>query len=547
MTRLRIAALSVWLSACATDTASTGADDSTSESTGDTSAAPTSNPATSNDTTASMSSTTDAPTTSSSTTSSTDDTSTTEATDTTTGSSDSTGPGESTDGSTTTNASTSETTDASTTTSPEETTGAPAACGDGNQDPDEACDDGNRDDNDGCDADCVPSAVVQLAAGGDHTCALTRVGTTRCWGRGTDGMLGYDSEVDVGDNETPASRGDVMVGGVVAQLAAGTWHTCALRELDTVRCWGDGVAGQLGYGNTNDVGDNETPSAAGDVDIVESVLQISAGGQHTCAVLETAGVRCWGLGTNGRLGYGNVLGIGDDEVPADVADVDLGADAIEVHTGDAHSCALVEGGTVRCWGLGSFGRLGYGNLAAIGDDESPSSAGDVDVGGTVVELALGEEHTCALLDTGGVRCWGRSFHGQLGYGNTASVGDNETPASVGDVDIGGPVVQIGAGGSHTCAVLEGGSVRCWGFEGLGYANDETIGNDETPASAGDIDVGGTVVQVSLGDSHTCALLDTGAVRCWGVASSGQLGYGNEAHVGYDDTPASAGDVPVFEP
>lgn len=549
MTRLWIAALLAWLSACSADAASVSAGDSTGESTGDTSTVGNTTAFTiGNDTTASMSSTTDPSTSSSSTESPTDDSSTSNTTDPTTGSGDSSGPPESSEGSTTTAAVTSEGPDSSSTSaSLEESTGTPSVCGDGSQDADEACDDGNREDNDGCDGDCVPSAVIQVVAGGSHTCALTRVGSTRCWGRGTDGMLGYDSEVDIGDNETPASRGDVMVGGVVAQLTAGTWHTCALRQLETVRCWGDGVAGQLGYGNTNDIGDNEVPSDAGDVDIVEAVVQVSAGEQHTCAVLETAGVRCWGLGLNGRLGYGNVLNIGDDEAPADIADVDVGADAIEVRVGDAHSCALVEGGAVRCWGLGSFGRLGYGNIATIGDDEAPSSAGNVDVGGTVVQLALGEEHTCALLEGGTVRCWGRSFYGQLGYGNTSSIGDDESPASAGDVDIGGVVVQISAGRHHTCAILDGGSVRCWGFDGLGYANDETIGNDETPASAGDVDVGGTAVQVGLGDSHTCVLLDTGAVRCWGAATSGQLGYGNEEHVGYDNTPASAGDVPVFEP
>lgn len=83
--------------------------------------------------------------------------------------------------------------------------------------------------------------------------------------------------------------------------------------------------------------------------------------------------------------------------------------------------------------MGMFGSLGYGNTAQIGDNEAPAVAGDVDVGGTVVQLVAGDSETCALLTTGGVRCWGYNYFGQLGYGNTTQIGDDETPASAGDV------------------------------------------------------------------------------------------------------------------
>ncbi len=168
---------------------------------------------------------------------------------------------------------------------------------------------------------------------------------------------------------------------------------------------------------------------------------------------------------------------------------------IPLATGNAHTCALLDRGAVRCWGAGSFGRLGYGNTDDIGDDEIPASAGDVDVGGTVTQIAAGSAHTCALLDRGAVRCWGAGSFGRLGYGNTDDIGDDETPASAGDVDVGGTVTQIAAGGAHTCALLDTGAVRCWGLGGLGklgYGNTDDIGDDETLASAGDVDVGGIV-------------------------------------------------------
>ena len=109
----------------------------------------------------------------------------------------------------------------------------------------------------------------------------------------------------------------------------------------------------------------------------------------------------------------------------------------ELSLGQTHSCFRSAGGNVRCWGWGVGGRLGYGNEIDIGDDETPASAGDVNVGGTVVQISAGSEHTCALLNTGKVRCWGYGTYGQLGYGNVTDIGDDETPASAGDVNVGG--------------------------------------------------------------------------------------------------------------
>ena len=144
---------------------------------------------------------------------------------------------------------------------------------------------------------------------------------------------------------------------------------------------------------------------------------------------------------------------------------------------------------MRCWGSGSDG-LGYGNQETIGDDETPSAAKDIDVGAPVVQLAAGDFGACALLDTGNVRCWGSGEQGQLGYGNVETIGDDETPASAGDVNVGALVTSIDRGFGHVCATLVTGKVRCWGRGGpaaLGYGNTEDIGDDETPADAGDVE------------------------------------------------------------
>ena len=136
----------------------------------------------------------------------------------------------------------------------------------------------------------------------------------------------------------------------------------------------------------------------------------------------------------------------------------MGGTVIQIDAGVFHTCALLDTGAVRCWGAGGTGRLGYGNSVTIGDDETPATAGDVDVGGTVAQIVTGS-HTCALLDTGAVRCWGSGTDGKLGYGNTTIIGDNETPASAGDVNIVDPgdVVTLGVVGLPAGALFATGT------------------------------------------------------------------------------------------
>lgn len=136
----------------------------------------------------------------------------------------------------------------------------------------------------------------------------------------------------------------------------------------------------------------------------------------------------------------------------------------------SHSCAIAANGTLHCWGDGFGGELGYGNTNNIGDNESPGSAGAVDLGGhSAVAVSVGDNHTCAILDDHTVRCWGEGASGQLGYGNTNNIGDNETPGSVGPVNLGAgrTAMEVSAGGSHTCALLDDDTVRCWGLGSSG--------------------------------------------------------------------------------
>ncbi len=406
-----------------------------------------------------------------------------------------------------------------------------------------------------CASDCVNGICndpVQVAAGGGHTCVRFRAGTVRCWGYNAFGQLGYGHRDTIGDDESPASEGDVDLGGAAIQIATGDEHTCAVLEGGTLRCWGYNRFGQLGYGNINDVGDDETPAMVDTVDVGGVVTEVSAGSSHTCAKLEGGKVRCWGNPDNGRLGYGNTRAVGAEELPSAAGDINLGRRAVGIQAADGRfalafggivpgsiSCAVLEGGGVRCWGPSSA-PLGYPRRRTdLGDNETPADVGVVDIGGPVTQIAAGVLHVCALLGgdavsgAGPVRCWGENAAGILGYGmDPLIIGDDEHPAEAGDVPIGGNATQIALSGMHTCALLDTGNVRCWGIgDILGYESNDIIGDDEVPSSVGVVNLGGRALQISAGTQHTCALLEGGRVRCWGGNEHSQLGTPDSGVVG----------------
>ena len=399
---------------------------------------------------------------------------------------------------------------------------------------------------------------IDVSAAADrsgHTCALISGTGARCWGFGGDGRLGYGNVATIGDDESPGSAGpvDLGAGRTAIALALGAFHSCALLDDGRARCWGFGGDGRLGYGNVATIGDDESPGSVGPVDLGagRSAKAITAGSGHSCALLDDGTVRCWGFGGDGRLGYAKPNPIGDDETPGSVGPADLGAGrtARAISAGETHTCAVLDDGSVRCWGFASNGQLGYANNVTIGENETPGSVGPVDLGTgrTARAISAGNGHTCALLDDGTVRCWGFGGNGRLGYGNVATIGDSETPGSVAPVNLGAgrTAVAISAGAAYTCAVLDDGTVRCWGSGAdgrLGYGNTNDIGDDETPGSAGPVNLGPgrTAVAISAGGRHTCALLDDGSVRCWGGGALGPLGYCNESDIGDDETPGSVG-------
>lgn len=303
--------------------------------------------------------------------------------------------------------------------------------------------------------------VARIATGRDHACVKLESGKAKCVGRNSWGGLGYGDTA----RETAATAGELDLAGTIVDLSAGFGYSCAVLDDGTVRCWGTAQGGRLGYGNRDDV---LSAKDAGPVPVGGQVRDIETGPAGvTCALMTSGSVRCWGQNLQGVLGYATSTDVGANNTPADVGDVALPGKAVQLAIGNAHVCALIEGGTVRCWGFGEEGRLGYKLEGNIGDDETPFTGKDVDLGGKATAIVAGDAHTCALLDAGSVRCWGIGRNGRLGYGGDESIGETRSPAQAGDVAIGGTATRLAAGPAHTCAALESGDVVCWGekFDG----------------------------------------------------------------------------------
>jgi alpha-tubulin suppressor-like RCC1 family protein len=287
-------------------------------------------------------------------------------------------------------------------------------------------------------------------------------------------------------------------------IAAGYGHTCALTGAGGVKCWGNNGDGEVGDGTKTH---RLTPVAVHG--LANDVQAIAAGEALSCALTDEGGVKCWGENESGELGDGTTT---DRHRPVDVAGLASGVRAIAA--GEALSCALTDGGGVKCWGENEYGELGDGTTT---NRHLP-----VDVSGLasgVTAIAIGYLHACALTRAGGVQCWGYNRFGQLGDGTTT---DRHTPVDVSGLTSG--VTAITAGGGHSCALTAGGGVKCWGYNGYGQLGDGTTTDRHAPVSLSGIAAGIRTITAG-GYGHTCVLTIAGRVKCWGRNSSGQLGDG----------------------
>jgi hypothetical protein len=234
--------------------------------------------------------------------------------------------------------------------------------------------------------------------------------------------------------------------------------------------------------------------------------KIAAGVKHTCAIVAGGQVKCWGGNWDGQLGDGTTT---NRSTPVTVSGIN-GATAITANT--SHTCAVVGGGQVKCWGSNWAGQLGDGTTTRR---STPVTVSGIN-GATA--LTAGWSHTCAVVGGGQVKCWGWNVYGQLGDGTTT---DRSAPVTVSGIN-GATAITAGGGMGHTCAVVAGGQVKCWGDNRASQLGDGTTTNRSTPVTVSGIN-GATAL--ASGVYHTCAVVAGGQAKCWGGNWAGQVGDG----------------------
>jgi alpha-tubulin suppressor-like RCC1 family protein len=164
----------------------------------------------------------------------------------------------------------------------------------------------------------------------------------------------------------------------------------------------------------------------------------------------------------------------------------------EIRSGYQHTCALIDTGSVYCWGRGDYGQVGNG---AFSDRYTPTSVSSFGSGRTAVSISSSNHHTCAVLDNGAISCWGRNNYGQLGNGGTS---DTSTPTLTSSLGAGRTAVAVSAGSEHTCAILDNGAVSCWGRNAYGTLGNGGNTDASTPTLTDSLGAGRTAVSVFLG-------------------------------------------------
>jgi alpha-tubulin suppressor-like RCC1 family protein len=328
-----------------------------------------------------------------------------------------------------------------------------------------------------------PPKPIQISAGYEHSCALLSDNSVWCWGRNSFGELGIS-------NTTNRSTIPVKVqfaagtSASVKAIAAGTYHSCAVFSDETAQCWGDNEFGELGDGTTTSTSVPVTVMASATTPQLRlsGIQSISTGGKFTCAVVSdstsTSGniAKCWGYGSSGQLGTGcsGCKASYPSTVVTNTTTNTLLRGVSSVSAGSSHACAVLTGGATYCWGSNVNGRLGNGSTT---DSNLPQQVYDGASTMVATDVSAGGFSTCALVNSS-VRCWGYNYYGQLGSGSNNLQETNSVSVTLPD-NSNNSVIQISTGDKHACAVAQSGDIYCWGQGASGQ-----LGRDPSLLSPG---------------------------------------------------------------
>jgi alpha-tubulin suppressor-like RCC1 family protein len=363
----------------------------------------------------------------------------------------------------------------------------------------------------------LEQGVVALASASDSTCALLESGGVRCWGRNLSGELGDGSN----DRRTEPVNVYSLSSGVI-EIAAGEFHYCALHVDQGVLCWGNNQNGQLGTASS---GNANVPAPV--FRLPTAVTSLAGGTAHTCALTAGGWVLCWGDNRNGQLGDGTQV---DRSLPTGV--FGLPGRATALSAGGNTTCVVVDGQAL-CWGQNGSGVLSTSPIHT-GEDTyniqakqhfSPTpvifTGADTGPGNSIQSLAAGMATTCASLTDGSVWCWGSNDAGQVGDGSDLDRGQAVQVQGLTEA-----VQSLAPGGRNTCSLSQSGKVICWGDNLLGLLDGSGTTNYPYTESPWMVNLVQNPARALVwGDRFGCVLNAQGGVQCWGVNGEGVLGGG----------------------
>ena len=355
-----------------------------------------------------------------------------------------------------------------------------------------------------------------VAVGGDdsHACALISGGDIYCWGDNHAAELGH--RLPRGQHRSDKPLKTERVSKAIS-LSAGDGFTCAALPGGSVECWGSNASGTLGRGRISKYGYfvSGLYSSPAAVRGVRRATAVSGTLNHVCALLSDDRVMCWGDNEYGELGDGRsrhktwVIGPSDIRIDLSLRPVAVKGirTATQISAGNGETCAVLESGRVKCWGF-------------VGTDGAPDHHGDIESTTPVevkgirnarqVSVGLDWGFACAVIGGGSVKCWG--------YG---------APATVRGV---AGAIQVSAGYEKACAVVRSGAVDCWNQDSARMGRAAPVKGVSDTA------------QVSLGSTDSCALSSDGTVWCW-QAGPLELGPGGLGSTARSKVPTEVSGLP----
>lgn len=337
-------------------------------------------------------------------------------------------------------------------------------------------------------ASCVDGTCVtvqQISGGGDYGCALLSSGVVRCWS-------GWFAAQNV--PRLMAGAVEIATSRTYSNGSSLARFSCARMTGGSVLCWGTNSWG-LGDGSTT--GSLTPVTVAG---LGNQAAQLALGARHACVLLTDGSVRCWGFNDDGALGDGTVV---SRSTPVEV--IMLGGRATQITASNSHSCALLENGTVRCWGFNGNGELGDGTTS---NRRQATTVVMLDAG--PLEVRAGEAYTCARFASRQIRCWGGNSNGQFADGTSIR---SNVPVVASNVS--GAPLELALSRYHACARFGDDRIRCWGAAWNGQLGTGLMSTSLETSPVVVVGLDAVIRQVASNEISTCALLADNSVRCWG--------------------------------